>query len=894
MRRTSLIFILIVAPAFAAIVDEPIDITGNLIKATLQPDGGGSLSAFGFADSPNPMAGEDGLIVEGFGVPNPYVPSRRLNEKLEVLEEYADRPVIRYSYDCQGPNIDGLHVTRLMELFPDEASVRVTWTIANNGQERQWVAPWIRSSVTPGGKVGPEDRADVPTQYGIINADDVLFHPASRNWVAVTDGTTKEAYCAIFHAAHTHSFLIARDEDYPAIGVQASFVPRLMKPGDTWETKYRVAAVRGLTHIDYASEELAAQVDYSAGKLIILMAPTRAFPGMTIHPQVIAENGRVWDLPAKKFDLLPGKLVRATYDWQPPADGNYNLIAKVKQNGNDYMLGAETGSPNGAIDTQVAVGAPVARTMKPWTSAPNDLEHSGRTLERAPLSANGLAAWVESPLYKVYREDKLSAKGSATDKISLSLAQNERESTQIVLRPAAGRALFGAYLEIGDLTEASGKGTLSADNTNWYQVGYVPVRVPTHYEGPTGLFPDPLLPVDNTDIDAGVCTPLWITVYAPEGTAPGTYRGPVTLHANGEDPIVWQLEVKVHGFALPNTPALSTDFGLDTGLAAKHAKARGGSGGEALLKAYRDDAFAHRVTLRETAELPTTAAGITAFGPRVRELSKLGATTYSVPLPLIDDPAALKEADELVRATAMASRAFVQLAETPPAPAWPKLLEQIKRWKAAAPSIAPMITTAGISPFIPEDLARWCVQVPVFDTGAGKYILEQTMTGREVWWYVDHMPPRPYGNFFVDFTGMEHRMLFWQAFALGVRGVHYWSVNYSQPGQDPYNDLSDATPVNGDGMLVYPGANGPVPSMRWEIIRDGIEDYDYFALLMDRRTRLKGKGGQDALLSKAAQVYNLGPLVPDLVNFSRDPAALDKKRAEVAAMIEEMDRALAR
>lgn len=894
MIRACTVFLLLGTAAFGAIVDEPIEITGHLIKATLQPDGGGSLSDFGFADSPNPMAGEDGLIVEGFGIPNPYVPSRRLNEKLEVLEEYADRPVIRYSYDCQGPNIDGLHVTRLMELFPDEASVRVTWTIANNGTERQWVAPWIRSAVTPGGKAGPEDRADVPTQSGIINATDVLFHPASRNWVAVTDGTTKEAFCAIFHAAHMHSFLIARDDDYPAIGVQASFVPRIMKPGDTWETKYRVAAVRGLSHIDYASEELAAQVDYSAGKLIILMAPTRAFPGMTIHPQIVAENGRVWELPAKKFDLTPGKLVRATFDWAPPGDGNYNLIAKVKQNGKDYMLGAETGSPNGAIDTQVSVGTPRAHKMPPWTHAPLDLEHQGRSLERAPLAANGVEAWVESPLFKVYREDRLAPKGKADNTISLALARNERESTQIVLRPARAHALFGAYLEIGDLTEASGRATLAADNISWYQVGYVPVRVPTHYEGPTGLFPDPLLSLENTDIDAEVCTPLWITVYAPPGTAPGVYRGPVRLHANGEDPIEWQLEVKVHGFELPATPALNTDFGLDTDLAVKQAKARGGSGGAALLDAYRNDAFAHRVTLRETTELPATAAGITAFGPKAREYSKRGATTYSVPSPLINDPAALKEAEELVRGTAMAGRAFVQLADTPPAPAWPKLLELIKRWKSAAPGIAPMITTAGISPFIPDDLTRWCIQVPVFDTAAGTHVLEQTSKGREVWWYVDHMPPRPYGNFFVDFTGMEHRMLFWQAWALGIRGFHYWSVNYSQPGQDPYDDISDATPVNGDGLLLYPGAAGPVPSMRWEIIRDGIEDYDYFAILMDRRTRLKAKGGQDALLAKAAQVYNLGTLVPDLVNFSRDPAALAKKRAEVAEMIDEMDRALAR
>lgn len=880
-------------PALAAVVTEPIEIAGHLIKATLQPDGGGSLSSFGFVDSPNDMAGEDQLIVEGFGVPNPYVPGRRLNEKLEVLEEYTDRPVIRYSYDCEGPNINGLHVTRLMELFPEEASVRVTWTIANNGTERQWVAPWVRSAVTPGGKAGPEDRADVPTQAGIINAKDVLFHPASRNWVAVTDGTTKEAFCAIFHAEHTHSFLIARDVDYPALGVQASFVPRLMKPGDTWETKYRVAAVRGLSHIDFASEEVSGQLDYSAGKLVLLMAPTRAFPGMTIHPKVIAPNGRVWELQAKKFDLTPGKLVRATFDWQPEGDGAYRFVAEVKQNGAPYRFGAETGSPNGAIDTEFVAGERGKAPMKPWTSAPYALEAQGRSLERAMLAAGDVAAWVESPMFKVYRADKPVAKGSATNTISLALAQNERESAQIVLRPGTNAALFGAYLEFGELRHTTGAGVIAAEEIEWFQAGYVPVRVPTHYEGPTGLFPDPLVPVDSCDIEAGQCTPLWFTVHAPEGTPPGTYRGPVRLVSSGADPIEWVLEVAVHSFALPGVPALKTDFGLDTELALAHAKARGGTGVASVLDAYRANAAAHRVTLREMAELPASAGGIAAFGTRARELGRGGISTYHVPPVLIDDPAALKEASELIRATAMSGRAFTQLAETPAPSTWPRLLEDIKRWKAAAPEIATMITTAGISPFIPDGLGLWCVQSPVFDTAAGTHLLEQTAKGREVWWYVDHMPPRPYGNFFLDFTGMEHRMLFWQAWALGVRGFHYWCVNYSQPGQDPYNDVSDATPVNGDGLLVYPGAGGPVSSIRWEIVRDGIEDYDYFALMMERRAKLRAGGAQhEALLARAAKVYDLGALVPDLVNFSRDPAALMKKRAEVAAMIEEMDRAL--
>jgi len=418
--------------------------------------------------------------------------------------------------------------------------------------------------------------------------------------------------------------------------------------------------------------------------------------------------------------------------------------------------------------------------------------------------------------------------------------------------------------------------------------------VPSHYEGPTGLFPDPLLARDKTEAAGGQCTPLWLTVHIPGDAKPGVYRGPLRLIANNLDPVEWTLEVTVFGFALPKTPTLRTDFGFDIDGANQQAKARGGAGGAALLEAYRANALAHRVTLRELTALPTSPAALASFGATSKTSLARGATTFAAPLEWIDVQPTLKQAEQAVKNSGVGDRAFVQFAETPPPGVWSKILEDIKRWKATAPSIRPMLTTAGISPFIPDDLDLWCVQSPVFDTAANKHILESIASGREVWWYVDHVPSRPYGNLFLDFTGVEHRILFWQAWALGIRGFHYWSVNYSQPGQDPFEDVSDATPVNGDGLLVYPGANGPVDSQRWEIVRDGIEDYDYFAMFMERRAALSKQGGAEALLARAAKVYDLGVVVPNLVTFPREPEGLEAKRIETGRMIEEMDRALGR
>ena len=128
---------------------------------------------------------------EGFGVGSYYVPNRRLNERFEILEEF-ERPVLKYSYDCDGPNIRGLHVTRLMEPLPDAASMRVTWTIENQGEERQWIAPWVRNTVAPGGSVSDADRLDLPTIYGLLQPDYSAYYPAARNWFC-RDGRYRRA-----------------------------------------------------------------------------------------------------------------------------------------------------------------------------------------------------------------------------------------------------------------------------------------------------------------------------------------------------------------------------------------------------------------------------------------------------------------------------------------------------------------------------------------------------------------------------------------------------------------------------------------------------------------------------------------------------------------------------
>ena len=383
----------------------------------------------------------------------------------------------------------------------------------------------------------------------------------------------------------------------------------------------------------------------------------------------------------------------------------------------------------------------------------------------------------------------------------------------------------------------------------------------------------------------------------PPGLAAGVYKGMIEVNTGSLVPVELWLEVRVFDFDLPGVPALKTDFGLllDTALAASKSKGYAGAPA-ALAERYLASAFEHRVTLRSLTRLPLEsadyAAELDAFAARRKDVKQAAASSIAVSPTLLDVPEQLAQADAFVKEQGLANRTFCPMALEPEPASWPRLLEHMQRWKDAAPNIPLMVTAMGLEPFIPDVLDIWCVHLPVLDTPNNKTVLEGVRAGHEAWTYVNHNPPRPYGNFFIDFAAVEHRVLFWQTWALGFRGMHYWCVNAYGEGQDPWTDQLDITPANGNGSLVYPGPEGPVSSIRWETIRDGIEDYDYLALLSERMRELKAKGGHSGLAERAEAAANLQALVPDLVTFTRESAVLEAKRKEIGETIEALGRVL--
>lgn len=67
-------------------------------------------------------------------------------------------------------------------------------------------------------------------------------------------------------------------------------------------------------------------------------------------------------------------------------------------------------------------------------------------------------------------------------------------------------------------------------------------------------------------------------------------------------------------------------------------------------------------------------------------------------------------------------------------------------------------------------------------------------------------------------------MMGWFAMQGGYDGFLRWS--YNDWSDNPFTHPEYAPFPTGDVHFVYPAANGPASSLRWEQLREGIQDYE--------------------------------------------------------------------
>ncbi len=546
---------------------------------------------------------------------------------------------------------------------------------------------------------------------------------------------------------------------------------------------------------------------------------------------------------------------------------------------------------------------------------------------------------VNSPMDKVFRE-AADYTGNLGGCVHIAAAGRERESFQLTCLPA-GRPLKEVHVEKTDLLHADGKARVAAERIAWHPVGYIQTVQSNSSIRRTGwAWPDVLLPAKPFDVDAGFVQPVWFTVDVSADTQPGVYRGFITLRAAEAAPVSVGVELTVRPFSLPLRGVLKTAFCMCPGFwemwyhpdeVKKRLGMTDATNHGPLYTSYEcadilpkekwreiyDFLLAHR--LSPTVIYSGLKNGKSRTLPAREDMEYcyergMNATCLANCDVLPGDPAAAEKAMADLEAWLRDWEGFVKSKN------WPDMTWYVHGFDESEMRPNP---TETVDPAIQRvygmigEQFPWCKRetanplhakhIGLFDiwtpltaqlSGDLTPYRERQAAGNEAWAYVCCGPGKPYANLFMDFPGVDPRILGWQFFQYKLTGFLYYLINYYEPQtnwnmnapkwpEKPWNTLSFNT--NSDGILIYPGPDAtPLASTRLENLRDGIEDYEALAMLRGLVERLAATGGHDNLLASARDALNVRPEVSkSWTEYTLEPGRIAAARDEVDRLIED-------
>ncbi|MFA7174122.1 MAG: glycoside hydrolase domain-containing protein [Kiritimatiellia bacterium] len=181
----------------------------------------------------------------------------------------------------------------------------------------------------------------------------------------------------------------------------------------------------------------------------------------------------------------------------------------------------------------------------------------------------------------------------------------------------------------------------------------------------------------------------------------------------------------------------------------------------------------------------------------------------------------------------------------------------------------------------PHCLDRLEVWVPKLDhlsTWQGAFENAQRL-GNEIWFYtVGIFQGGSLMNKTVDVPLIETRLMHWLNYRYDLKGYLHWGLNAWT--DDPWNAPGKH---RGDGWHVYPKRDGLLNSLRWEQMRNGLQDYECLWLLEDKtRQLLATLSPRAAKLIKPRQrsLEIASQVVSTYTDFSHDPQTLYAARRQ--------------
>lgn len=497
-----------------------------------------------------------------------------------------------------------------------------------------------------------------------------------------------------------------------------------------------------------------------------------------------------------------------------------------------------------------------------------------------------MTVWPVDPHQKVFRQTQPDSQAAAAPSpLRLRAARDEYEPGQFALRSSS--PLEQVRVEVSPLRHTEGRGEIGPEQVRWNFVGFIPLTKNTRgsetiriCQAPCEV-PDPLLDRRWIDLPAHTTQPVWLTVFVPKEAAPGLYRGEARVVA-GPFQAALPVELTVDPFTLPDQRHLLVTNWFHTGNIAKWHKVELWSEGFwTMLERYARNMAAHRQNvvlvpwnLVEVARQPDgklafdyrrfdrfvevferagvadrieighVGGGKSGWGTEIR-LSTVRAVDRKTGKPVELDAEhglapLLSDLEKHLDQRGWLVRSMIHVADEP-------ILTNLASWKQASEFVhraAPRLRRIEAIETIDCSgvLEVWVPQLGHFDRWRAAY--EARRQDNEFWFYICCNPyGSVYPNRFLDYPLSRVRVLHWMNFSERLQGYLHWGLNFW--GADPFGTPSDRLPP-GDTHVLYPGSEGPLDSIRWEIQRESVEDFEYLHLLAARTAELAKQFGKPA------------------------------------------------
>lgn len=562
------------------------------------------------------------------------------------------------------------------------------------------------------------------------------------------------------------------------------------------------------------------------------------------------------------------------------------------------------------------------------------------------ISVNNTIIWTESSLKKIYKTSLPSTiashnnprhpignhrqQNTLTSKPKIKMGRNEFESIQLALRSRIHGKEF--WVTLSDFQHEQSDALWKKDDITINLVKYVqPKNNRNLFFKDETHWPDPLLPENKVILNKNETQSFWITAYAHHTMRPGNYKGTIQISFSNQTPIEIPLDIEVWNFTLPKTPSLKSSFSIyENRIRSSYQKFHPDwwdkwenkipeyleifyqqmlryriSPNLNIDPLHLDTIYYHTQNMEKMTPAPALQfdsdilpnlinGGLSAFaiGPYAgtfgnnwpQQNKKSQQIQALIPL--------YRQYASELRSKSLLDKHYVYTFDEPREEHLDQVLQLTTMIHQADQDLINLVT---INTTTIEDQLKYLQEtdIVVFRNREFNPINANQLQalGKEVWIYVSSPNP-PFPSLTIDYAASAYRILPWMCWHYELSGLLYWSVNFWKT--DLYNN-PDNTPWGGQygsGALFYPGKNGPIPSIRLEILRDGFEDHDYLTLLQtwltDQKTnnhhnnrKRDNRPERDDSIEKAKALLDLSGYIHSMSEYEKDIKAITQWRQDV-------------